>query len=171
MNNKGFTLIEMMVVVAVFTLLVTAGTGVFISSLKGQKQSLAVQEVLDQSSYLMEYISRALRMAKKDLDGACTGATKVNYVFESQCLKFKNYHSECQQFCLDGTRLRDQDGNYLTADNLSVSSFKVFLVGEQQPPTDYLQPKVTVFLKIEGREESSVEIQSTVSQRNLDIRR
>ena len=173
MNNKGFTLIEMMVAVGVFTLLVSAASGIFVSSLRAQRHSLATQEILDQSSYVMEYMSRALRMAKKDdVNGTCTtaGIPKLNYAIEGQCLKFRNYHSECQEFCLDGGRLKEVKGgseNYLTSENLTVEDFSVNLEGQQQ--TDNLQPKVSIFLNIDGKEKSNIKIQTTISQRNLDI--
>lgn len=174
-NNKGFTLIEMVVAVAIFTLLVGTTSSVFLSSIRNQKQSLASQEILDQTSYAMEYMSRSLRMAKKDMTGTCTGIAKLNYVFDDQlpvkCLKFLNYRDECQQFCLEGTRLKDEDGNYLTSTNLQVLNFAVVLNGVAQPPIDYLQPMVTISLNIAGREESAIKVQTTVSQRNLDVRR
>ena len=171
MSNKAFTLIEMVVSVAIFTLLVSAGSGIFLSALRAQRQSLATQEVLDQASYLMEYMSKALRMAKKDMAGLCTGTAKLNYAFENQCIEFKNYQGTCQQFCLDGTRLKDENGNYLTSDNLTVSSFNVELSGQYQAPIDSQQPRMTIFLKIQGKEGSKIEIQTTISQRNPDVRK
>ena len=168
MNNKGFTLIEMIVAVAVFSLVIGASTGLFISSLRAQRQNLATREVLDQTSYIMEYMSRALRMAKKDITGTCTGTAKSNYQFESQCIKFINYKDECQHFCLVGSRLKNKEGNYLTSANLNIKSFNVNLVGQGQ--IDTLQPKITIFLDIEGKEQSNIKIQTTISQRNLDVR-
>ncbi|MFH1423492.1 MAG: prepilin-type N-terminal cleavage/methylation domain-containing protein [Candidatus Nealsonbacteria bacterium] len=177
--NKGFTLIEMVVAVAIFTLLVGATSGVFVSSIKNQKHGLATQEILDQTSYLMEYISRALRMAVKDDISSggvvknCLSGSRVNYEFDAinQCLNFRNYQNECQQFCLEGTRLKDENGDYLTSESLQVSDFSVILSGERQLPFDSLQPRVTISLNITGREQSSVKIQTTISQRNLDVRR
>jgi len=173
--NRGFTLIEMVVAVAVFALVVGAASAIFVSSLKIQKQSLSSQELLDQTSYLMEYMSRAIRMAKKDdveIGGVvvnCLSGTKVNYEFDGQCLKFRNYKNECQQFCLDNDRLKNEAGVYLTSPDLKVKNFDVNLTGETQ--LDYLQPKVSIVLNIEGREQAKVQIQTTISQRNLDIRR
>lgn len=175
MQNKGFTLIEMVVAIAIFSLLVGTTSGIFLSSIKNQKQSLATQEILDETSYLVEYMSRSLRMAKKDMVGGCTGTAKLNYVFVDElpvkCLKFLNYNDKCQKFCLDGARLKDENDNYLTSTNLQVSNFAVVLSGATQPPTDYLQPKVTISLSIAGREQTSVKIQTTISQRNLDVRK
>lgn len=165
--NKGFTLIEMVVAVTVFSLVVGVASGIFVSSLKAQRQSLATQEVLDQISYVAEYMSRAIRMARKDMTGDCTGIPKLNYAFSGQCLKFRNYKNECQAFCLEGERLKNEAGVYLTSSSLKVENFNVSLTGETQD--DNLQPKVSIFLDIKGKEKSKIRIQTTISQRNLDV--
>lgn len=169
-NHKGFTLIELLVTMTIFICLVTFLTAIFVFGLRAQRQSLAYQELLDQTSYLIEYISRVIRMAKKDIDGSCTGMTKANYAFEDQCLKFRNYQGECQQFCLEGTRMKEIKAgvqNYLTAPDLRVNSFNVILTGQTQ--NDTLQPLVSIFLEILGKEQSKIQIKTSVSQRDLDV--
>ena len=171
MNKKGFTLIEMLVAVTVFISVITAGSGLFVFGLRVQRQSLAWQQLLAQTSYLMEYMSRAVRMARKDMNGTCTGTAKLNYKWVGQCLKFRNYKNECQQFCLDGDRLKEIKAgseNYLTSDELQISPFNVELAGQSQ--YDNIQPRVTIFLEITGKEGSKIKIQTTISQRNLDVR-
>ncbi len=78
MRKNGYTLIELLVALAVFTVVIAAPTGFFVSALKGQQKALASQELYDNVSYTLEYISRALRMAKKDLTGSCITAN-MNY--------------------------------------------------------------------------------------------
>lgn len=167
--NRGFTLIEMVVATAIFVLVMTAASGLFVSGLRAQRQSLAHQQVLSQTSYLMEYMSRAVRMARKDMAGTCTGTPKLNYAFSGQCLKFINYKNQCQQFCLESGRLKNENGVYLTSGDLQINSFNVSLSGQTQD--DDLQPKATIFLDIVGQEMTNIKIQSTVSQRNLDVRK
>lgn len=168
-KNKGFTLIELMVSTAVFVLIFSSVSGLFVASLRAQRRSIAYQQLLDQMSYLAEYMSRAVRMARKDSNGACTGTAKLNYAFAGQCLKFRNYKNNCQQFCLKGSRLEDENGNYLTSPDLNVLSFSVNLSGQTQD--DNLQPKAAIILEIQGKENSKVKIQTTISQRNLDVKR
>lgn len=171
MTKKGFTLIEMLVAVTIFVTVVTVVSTIFLSGLRTQRQALAYQQLLDQTSYLMEYISRAIRMAKKDMTGSCITA-KLNYAFDGQCLKFKNYQGECQQFCLEGTRIKEIKAgvqNYLTSPDLKVNSFNVSLTGQTQE--DNLQPLVSIFLDIAGKEQSKIQIKTSVSQRDLDVKR
>jgi prepilin-type N-terminal cleavage/methylation domain-containing protein len=169
MKNKGFTLIELMVAMSVFVLIIASSSGLFVSGLKIQRGSIAYQQLLDQMSYFTEYMSRAVRMAKKDISGDCTGAVKLNYSFADQCLNFRNYKDQCQQFCLEGERLKDENGNYLTSDDLRILSFSVVLLGQTQD--DNQQPKAVIIIEARGKEDSKITIQTTISQRNLDVRK
>ena len=166
---EGVTLIELMVSIAVFSLVVVSVSGIFATSVKLQRRSVAYQQLLDQTSYLSEYMSRAVRMAKKDLNGLCTGTAKLNYEFSGQCLKFRNYKDQCQKFCLDGARIKDQNGDYLTSGDLNILSFSVNLSGQTQ--NDNVQPKVAISFDIQGKENLRLKIQTAVSQRNLDVKK
>ncbi len=160
----------MTVAVGIFTFVVTSASGLFVMGLKAQRQSLALQLALDQTSYVTEYISRSVRMAKKDDDiGTCTGTAKANYAFSGQCLQFKGYDDLCRQFCLQEGRLVNENGEYLTSADLEVSSFIVNLTGETQD--DDIQPKVTLFMEVGFQGQSKVKIQTTISQRNPDVKR
>lgn len=173
-SQKGFTLIEILVSVFIFSLIIAVTAGVFVSGLGAQRRALQSNQLLSQMSYTMEYMSRALRMAKKD-DGTCIG-DKLNYKIEGNGIKFRNYKNECQKFYLDGTQLKeDRDGSValLTSTDFEVSEFRIGEFGWLQPPADYLQPRVTLFLetKAAGQESPKIQLQTTISQRNLDIQR
>lgn len=157
----------MLVAIAIFVFTVASVSGVFVTALKAQRRSIAYQQLLDQSSYLMEYMSRSIRMAKKDISGLCTGTAKLNYEFSGQCLKLRNYKDQCQQFCLDGSRIKNEKGEYLTSNGLNVSSFSVTLSGATQ--NDDIQPIAIISIDIQGKADAAIKIQTSVSQRNLDV--
>lgn len=174
-TNKGFTIIEMLVSTMVFTMVVSMSVGVFVFALRAQRQSLATQDLLDQTSYTIEYMSRALRMAQKDLDGQCIPA-KTNYQIVrddlgyAQEINFLNYEDECQSFVWD-TQLKEVKGeeiNPLTSEDVVILWFNAELSGEGQ--ADNIQPRITLGWEATGKENSRVVIQTTVSQRNADIR-
>ncbi|MDD5145537.1 MAG: type II secretion system protein [Candidatus Pacebacteria bacterium] len=184
-KNKGFTLVEMMVAITIFSVIVGAAIGVFVSSMKSQRKVLAEQEILDQTSYALEYISRAIRMAKKDSGPECLSLDNLNYEKTSSGtggIKFKTYLGDyCQEFfreCSGGKcylveRKTEIDTgfiteNNLTAPNLNVASFNIG-PADTWSQDDSLQPAITIFFEIEGKENSKISIQTTISQRNLDV--
>ena len=173
MLNRGFTLVELMVSITIFSLIVGATAGIFISSSRTQRQALISREALDNLSYTLEYMSRSLRMANKDLDGGCLGVG-YNYLstHNGHGIKFLNYNNECQEFFLDTSdkRLKESKNGAaplpLTSEGLTIKSCNFSLSGERQD--DNLQPRVTIALGIEI-EGFKTNIQTTVSQRNLDV--
>jgi prepilin-type N-terminal cleavage/methylation domain-containing protein len=70
-KGAGFTLIELVVVMASFLFIVGGAIVIFISIIQSQKRILAQEQLLNQASYAMEYISKGLRMAKKDENAVC----------------------------------------------------------------------------------------------------
>lgn len=178
-SHKGFTLVELLVGVVVFSLIGAIASGVLVSGLRAQRKSLAYQELLDQTSFAMEYMSRSLRMARKELSApACLSENGLNYekTRGGKGLKFINYQGNCQEFFWDSNddQFKEDKTGYveplpLTSSNLQITSFNIKLKGESQDDED--QPRATFFLEIEGKEESKISIQTTVSQRNPDIER
>lgn len=178
-RNKGFTLVEMLVAIFVFSIIIGVVIGIFVSSVRLQRRNLAHYELLNQTSYVMEYMSRVLRMAKKDSAGNCIELNK-NYLVSGSSITFLNYEDKCQEFALNSeteqlkvrTSTDDTIGNLgefipLTSSALKIKNFNISLLGDDSG--DKLQPRVTIFLEIEGRENTKLKIQTTVSQRNLDM--
>lgn len=179
-NGAGLTLIEMMVVGTIFCLIIATVLGIFSSAIRAQRFSLASQQLIDQTSYVMEYMSRFLRMAKKELDAggptACLSANGLNYekTYGDSGLKFKNYKGECQEFYLDTDRRLYQTIDTirlpLTSEKFNVKNLRFSVSGQTQ--ADNVQPKVTIFLEVEGKGNSpqpKIRIQTTTSQRDIDV--
>lgn len=168
---------EILVALFIFTVSVSIATGVLIESIKIQKEILIRNQILTQTSYIAEYMSRALRMAKKDdLGQNCLLGEKVNYELTPRGgIRFVNYKGECQEFYLQGTQLREERGGGdfpLTPFNLEVEVFRIG-PSDSWDQNDSEQPRVTIFLKIKPKERENPKIflQTTISQRNLDIPR
>jgi prepilin-type N-terminal cleavage/methylation domain-containing protein len=176
---KGFTLAELLVVIALFSIIVGAISGIFFSGLSVQNKILVTQEIVDQTSYVLEYMGRALRMAKKDdlsFEGQtknCLLGNKVNYeTIGNSEIKFRNYQNQCQKFYLYQNRIFEEKEGIslpLTSPTIKINSLKFNLIGGGQD--DNLQPRVTIFLEVEGgrKHPSKMKIQTTISQRDLDV--
>ena len=71
-KNRGFTLIEIIVSMAVFLLVAGMAVSIFISIVTQQRRILSEQQLINQTSYVLEYMSKALRMAGIDDEfGSC----------------------------------------------------------------------------------------------------
>ena len=67
-KSAGFTIIELIVVMAVFLFVIGAAISVFISIIQHQKRVLAEQQILNQISYVEEYMSKSLRTANTEIN-------------------------------------------------------------------------------------------------------
>ena len=175
--KRGFTLIELLVGIAVFSLILGSVIGIFISAIQLQRDFLKKQQVLNQLSFAIEYMSRALRMARRE-DGTFNCLPEdFNYDNPGGTIskiRFINHlqGDDCQEFFLEGGSLKYKKGigsteeTYpLTLPGLVIEELKFKLQGESS--ADNLQPRVTIFLKIGSP--LKIELQTTISQRNLDI--
>ena len=176
-KGAGFTLIELLVSVTIFTIVVGAGSGVFISALRAQQAAFAEQNLVDNTRFAIEFMSRQIRLAKRDGDGSCTGTANSTYSLSSGVLKFINSQNQCIHFKLSGDviEVSTNGGSVfvgLTAASLvNVVDLSFTLSGELR--SDLLQPRVTILLEAQavggGSVNPTTRIQTTVSTRNLDV--
>jgi prepilin-type N-terminal cleavage/methylation domain-containing protein len=208
--QNGFTLVEMIVVMAVFLFVIGAAVTIFVSILQQQKKILSEQEFLNQISYVEEYMSKALRAAKAATSSECISG---GYIYELTRpvgsplvytgIKFLNQtnldnsgNPTCQEFFWDTDGILKEEKNNnsatitpLTSSNLKINSVRFAINGADgsvsgqkcannpnfcgAQTTDPLQPRVTILLNVQiaGDSESPKRtIQTTVSQRNLNIK-
>ena len=200
-SKRGITLVELLVAMSIFLLILGGVTRIFVAHFKSQRIILAEQLLLDQANYTVEYISRALRMAKKELNCSNPADPETCYGEECYCLSEKEagfgYNYEiihdgkgirfinpmknyaCQEFYLDGidNMLKERiikpspvTPMPLLSNRIQVNSLTFTVTGNPQPPTDNLQPKVTINMELEIPEENlKINIQNTISQRDLDV--
>lgn len=179
LKSKGFTLIELVVVASVFSLIIFTAMDLFISVLQQQRRTLNQQELLNQTSYAIEYMGRALRMATKDSSGSCLGVQDENYALTrgGDGIIFINHsdNDACQEFFWDSSTQELKEAKNggvalsFVSDHLQVNYFKIKLSGESS--ADYFQPRVTISMEAQIKgigDEPKKQIQTTISQRNLD---
>ena len=172
MNKKGFTLIELLVVSSIFSVILIALSGIFISSLKAEQNILGTKKILGETSYAMEYMTRALRMAKKDKSGACITAGK-NYETSGgkTAITFINslQNDDCQKFYLQNGQLKYDTflgTQNLTSPNVTIETLKFNVSGDTIG--DNLQPFVTIYIEAKTNSTPAIKLQASVSQRNPD---
>lgn len=179
MRQWGFTLVEIMVSLAIFSLVIAVVLQLFFYAGRAHRIILAKSQIMGEMAYNLEHISRGLRMAKKTQDTDCLSEKGLN--FEKTVaggIKFQTVNSsgqvECVEYYVSNGVLMEHRRNPerefdlpITSPAISVSQFSIAEYG--WPQSDRLQPRVTLHIKMEGRENQSMENQITVSQRDLDI--
>ena len=202
MKERGFTIIELIVAMAVFSLVISSAIGLFVAGIRSQRNILITQKLLDETSYTMEYMSRYIRMAVRDdegeciMDNVCNAIKEKNYDNPSPpgselAIRFIDYGAEkCHQFAsyaygsrnviaewrsdLTANVCNNMDytnavGTPLTSQNFWVKDLEFKLTGENM--RDGQQPRVTILMDIAkgASEPPGILIQTTISQRNLNI--
>lgn len=149
-KQRGFTIIELIVVIAVFMFIIGAAIGIFLSIVQSQKKILAEEEFLNQISYAEEYMSKALRMATVATTDDCIPQGYIysltNYQFAGKYagfftgIKFINQSDDgaCQEFFLDATnplhpalmsKRNDADAVAITSSGLQINSVRFSVNG------------------------------------------
>ena len=184
-GNKGFTLIETVVALGIF-IAISAGLGEVISvSIQNQVKIVTMQNTFSQAIFSLDKIEKELRMAKKDLSGSCVGVAGRNYNVvqgtPSDSITFlfldQDLGVRCKKYGVESGKIKE----YISADMTStfpaginvtsifdVNSLKFILTGDTSSQ-DNLQPKITILMNISNDYLSPMNIQTTISQRRLDL--
>ncbi len=159
-NKKfGFTLVELLVGMAVFSLVIGIAVNLFAASLRNQRKSIAIQNVQDNGRYLMSFVAKEVRMSEIRTSD---GASAILYI----------YHSEQGDitYVFTGTQIT-RNGEAISSDEVQVQG--MFYIDGRESGGDDEQPRVTIVMKAQTtgakiEEQAEINLQTTLSQRKLD---
>lgn len=184
MNNKGFTLIEAIVALAIFIAISATLAQIIVVSIQNQIKITTTQNMFNQAIFSLDKIEKELRMAKKDGSGGCVDVPGNNYATSLNSITFLHHDQvsglKCKKFTLKGGRIKEYMSNDETKDNfgigvdltgssIAIDALNFNVIGDG--PND-LQPRVTITMEIKNgkvEDQSPVMLQTTISQRRLDL--
>lgn len=178
--KEGFSLIEVMISVALFAIIIITTTQIFQLVLDGQRGAIAAQNVEESLKYFSEVTGKEIRMAQKNSDNACLGlGIPVNKIFvkaqvstSSDMLSFKNRYGECVTYSLgldpDGKqRFKIQRGAKF--DWITPAKIKIDVLHFVVNDASTTQPTVTVNLRAHSIDQrkflSDMIIQTSIASR------
>ncbi|MCD6435015.1 MAG: prepilin-type N-terminal cleavage/methylation domain-containing protein [Clostridiales bacterium] len=194
-NTSGYSLIEIMVSLAIFAILLLSILSIAQSVSNGQKAAIQAQNTQESLRFAFEVISKEMRSAKQSddkcaLSGVDNDNNEVfnigNFIGDSDVLYFKNKNNECTYYYLEGSRLkiaRDDDiitdsnidnDFFISPNDVNITNLKfniidneIYNVGEY--PQDPIQPLVTITIELEGagaKFKQKFTMQTSVSSRH-----
>jgi uncharacterized protein (TIGR02599 family) len=162
-NNKGFTLVELLVSLALFSIVILVVLSILSMGITGQRKVLALQGAQENARFILEFIAKELRMSvingstASTLDITRSDGNRIGYSFTNGNIERRT--------------IPGGQGGAINSDSVTVSgSFYVAGVGK----ADSQQPKVTIILGVSGKgtkteEQARIDMQTTLSQRILDV--
>jgi len=161
-TRSGFTLIEMLVAIALFSVVVTVALGTIVTIIDSNRKAQSLTLVINDLNFALESITRTVKTADPSTitvssDGSTLTVADVIYKIEGSTLKKNNVSIISPSIVID----HDPE------DDDVVSGFNIFDSGSNDQPR--------IFLIIEGEAQispkisSDFSIQTTISPRKLDI--
>ncbi len=186
--NAGFSLIEMIVALAVFASAAIISIGAMLSMNDAQQKILALRVAQDNLSYALDTMGKEIRTGTLYYCGNSIPAT----LYATDCsisggsvFSFRNTNGTQVNYRVVGGRLERSTSTGAVIDTMFVTAPQVvvnienmtFYVrgagnGTSPTPVDYIQPKVLIILSgtsgLKEKVKTRINMQTTISQRSLD---
>jgi prepilin-type N-terminal cleavage/methylation domain-containing protein len=177
-KNNGFTLIELMVSISIFSIITLTATGSFLITLNAARKARALSFAMDNVNYAMESMTRSIRMGTNYTCGS--GTFSLAYSTGSPNCAGGNYITFTPQnrpgervgyMLVSGVLNRYDNSNTgvrIVAPNVRIDAFRLNVRGAL--PGEAIQPSVYIVMKgsvmVKGVAQPFT-LQTMASQRNF----
>ncbi len=182
-GRQGFTLIELMVSVAIFTIVMVLALGSLLSISAAERKAEALKSVMNNLNFALESMSRSIRTG---VNYSCMGAgdcvnggTTLSFLDSNKLPVYYKFETSDRTLCQQPTgtvgciaRSLDSGANYfpITAPEVVISNFTFYVTGVTVG--DKVQPKVNITLSgsvsIGANTPTAFNVQTSVTQRIYD---
>ena len=190
-TKRGFTLIEMMVSVTIFSIVMLIGVGALLSLIETNRRAQAISSVMNNLNAAVEGMSRTMRVGttyycsqSSTPPSQSVLATPTNCV-SGQLVGFEasdgdpNDDGDQIVYRINGTQLErslDSGSNWvvLTSPEVSIDDFNVLVTGApSQGSGDNIQPRAIIHIRgsaqLPDGDVTRFVVQTTATQRLLDL--
>ncbi|PIQ35642.1 MAG: hypothetical protein COV32_02630 [Candidatus Yonathbacteria bacterium CG10_big_fil_rev_8_21_14_0_10_43_136] len=169
-SRSGFTLVEMIVSLGLFTIIMFIATSALLSIVNTDRKARSVRVAADNLNIALEDMSRRIKTGSSYDCGAIGAPTDC--AGGSSSLTFKDQDENLVTYSWDNTNFSIlRDGTPITSTEITISNLKFIVSGSAVGSADNEQPMVVIVIDGSlgsGTTESGFKIQTTVTQRAYD---
>jgi prepilin-type N-terminal cleavage/methylation domain-containing protein len=184
LSSRGFTLIEMLVSVAIFSMVMVIALGALLAMSESDRKAQTLKSVINNLNFSLDAMTRSLRTGVNyhcdvgqgtvtvPRDCAATPATSIAFLSsDNQTVRYcRGNGSTCS---VSGTAILVSKGASplapITASEVAITNLQFYVSGAQDAA---LQPHVMILLSgtvpVSARQSSSFDLQTSVTQRLYD---
>jgi len=172
----GFTLIEVIVALSLFTTVMVISVSSLIGLTDAQKRSEVLRQTMDNIDFAMENISRLIRTGNTYHCGSGGVLTEpADCVTGENYIAFEGVSGSTIIFTIQNGQIQKSSNGGasflgITDPNVNINTMKFYVIGSA--PDDNIQPRVLIVVggsvQVKNETPSSFHLQTTVSERLLD---
>ena len=160
---KGFTMVELLIAMAIFVIVISIATGIFVQSLRSQRNIIGLMAINDNASSALEQMAREFRTGSLFSSLSPEELKFTNYLGQAVTYRWNSQNESLERGVGD-------DFKAITASDVKVRRANFILSGAESG--DGLPTRVTAILSVgSGKrdlKDITTNLQTTVSARNLD---
>ena len=172
-NFKAFTIMEMIVATAIFSVIMTMYLGIFISTFRANGKIVAKQKVQNEVRYIIDTISKEIRLGTVNYDYYSDAVSNPESVLALKDISENHIYFNNNNGILKIKYSENDIWHDLSTSNIYIEDLKFYISPINDPFNQMesikAQPLVTLFMKIKYNDESSNDgimiIQTSISSR------
>jgi prepilin-type N-terminal cleavage/methylation domain-containing protein len=174
-QNRGFTVVEVLVSVAIFSIVMLVAIGSLATIIDANKKAHSLKSVMTNLNFALESMTREIRMGS---NYNCSAPYCTDFIFTPNhaiCgssvlphIEYKYDSANKKIIRLMGSNACVDSTADMTASEVSIESMRFYPLGIG---TDDIQPRIILVINGTiglGNSKSSFNIQTTISQRSID---
>lgn len=175
-QKKGFTLIEMLVSVGIFSIVLLIALGAILTVLDSNKKAQTLTSVMNNLNFTLESITRSVKTGVEPTTagGILTvqGIDLSAGTFDREEIRFKRIESDEKGSIGRCKGVSCTDFVSITAPEVNVKTF-IVIPNDGYDTNDTIQPRTMIYVEgevvLNERIKSDFRIQTSISQRRLDV--
>jgi prepilin-type N-terminal cleavage/methylation domain-containing protein len=161
MKQRGFSLIEFLVAMSIFAIVIIVVLGSFAMVIKGQRKVIAMQNVQENTRFLLDFMTKEIRMSTIN---AATENTITIVRSDNQVVTYTFSGNNIE-------RTSPSSSGPINSEEVLVNGR---FYAEGIGTGDGQQPKLTIAINVQSagnqpEEQSRIDLQTTLSQRLIDL--